>query len=328
METEQGMPEQGMTETETVAAFDKLFAEAETPKPERPRGPDGKFLPVEEAKPEPEAEGEPEAEAEPEAEKEEEEAPPVQTVKVKIDGLEQELPLDEVKNGYLRQSDYTRKTQELAEQRKRFEAEELQAVRQERQVYAERLEMLQEVLESMTGQNEPDWEALSRTLAPEDFTARFTSWKAQTEQIQKAKAEHERVRSLQMQDMERDRAARLQSEQARLAEAIPDLKDPEKGKVLRQDLIDYAKSIGFTDDDLSGVEDHRPLVLLHKARLWDESQKRRPKVEEKVTRALGSIQPTGTKPAPKQKAVEAMRAKFKQSGSLEDAAALIDSLVG
>ena len=40
------------------------------------------------------------------------------TYKVKINGEEQEVPLDEILAGYMRQQDYTRKTQELAEQRK------------------------------------------------------------------------------------------------------------------------------------------------------------------------------------------------------------------
>ena len=36
------------------------------------------------------------------------------TYSVKIDGVEQLVPLEELQNGYQRQADYTRKTQELA----------------------------------------------------------------------------------------------------------------------------------------------------------------------------------------------------------------------
>ena len=39
---------------------------------------------------------------------------------VKIDGQEQQVTLDELQNGYQRQSDYTRKTQELASERERL----------------------------------------------------------------------------------------------------------------------------------------------------------------------------------------------------------------
>ena len=39
---------------------------------------------------------------------------------VKVDGVEQEVSLEELKNGYQRQADYTRKTQELASERERL----------------------------------------------------------------------------------------------------------------------------------------------------------------------------------------------------------------
>ena len=54
---------------------------------------------------------------------------------VKIDGEEVEVNLDELRNGYQQQADYTRKSQSLAEQRKAYEAN-LQAVQQEREQYA------------------------------------------------------------------------------------------------------------------------------------------------------------------------------------------------
>ena len=39
---------------------------------------------------------------------------------VKVDGVEQQVSLDELRNGYQRQADYTRKTQELAAERERL----------------------------------------------------------------------------------------------------------------------------------------------------------------------------------------------------------------
>jgi ABC-type uncharacterized transport system ATPase subunit len=58
---------------------------------------------------------------------------------VKVDGEEFEVTLDELRNGYQRQADYTRKAQSLAEQRKAYEAN-LAAVNQERQQYGQVLE--------------------------------------------------------------------------------------------------------------------------------------------------------------------------------------------
>ena len=319
-------PMEPMDEVQAGEALESLFTEPE--KKERPRGADGKFLPKEgEAEPE----AEPEKVEEPEkAEVEEPEEPLTKEEKrllrLKIDGIEQDLPEDEVKNGYLRQSDYTKKTQALAEERKRFEAEERAAVRQERQVYAENLERVKAALEALTPAEEPDWTAVAGQMTPEEFTKHYASWKANKERLSRVEEEQARVMALQEQESERARAIRLNDEKERLELAIPDLKDPERGKVLRQDLVEYAKSVGFTDDDLALVEDHRPLVLLHKARLWDESQKRRPALEEKVDRELSALKPTGTKPAPKAKAVDALKNRMATSGSVEDAAKLIDAL--
>jgi len=45
-------------------------------------------------------------------------------VRVKVDGVEQLVPLKDLPNGYQRQADYTRKTQELAADRQRLQAAE------------------------------------------------------------------------------------------------------------------------------------------------------------------------------------------------------------
>ena len=61
------------------------------------------------------------------------------TYTVKIDGKDTEVTEDELLSGYSRQADYTRKSQVLAEQRKKMD-EELAATQQERQQYQSQLE--------------------------------------------------------------------------------------------------------------------------------------------------------------------------------------------
>lgn len=320
---------------DAAAQLNSLFAAEEKKLP--PRAEDGKFTKAksdEPAEPSPDVtpdggeEPPAEAEASEDAEEvEEKDAPPApRLIKVKLDGIEQELPEPEVASGYLRQADYTKKTQALAEERRRFEAEEVARVREERQAYADRLAALQEALETLAPSQEPDWTEASKTLTPEEFTQRFTAWKANRERIAKVEAEQARVRALHEEETAKERSKRLAVELERLHTAIPELKDPEKGKVLRQDLVDYATSIGYADDEVHSVEDHRALVLLHKARLWDESQKRRPKVEEKVDRALEALKPSGTKPAPKAKVADGLKSRLIQSGSVEDAAAYLNTI--
>lgn len=86
--------------------------------------------------------------------------PEEQMVTVKIDGKEVEVPLSELKNGYQRQADYTKKTMEVSEQRKAADAE-LQRAHIERQQYASNLQKFQVQAEAaLQSQSQIDWERL------------------------------------------------------------------------------------------------------------------------------------------------------------------------
>ena len=60
----------------------------------------------------------------PESSVEVSEEPSGETYAGKVDGVDQEVSLEELRDGYQRQSDYTRKTQELASERKRLQQAE------------------------------------------------------------------------------------------------------------------------------------------------------------------------------------------------------------
>jgi len=277
---------------------------------------------------------EPESEAEDEQEQteEQEDAPTVTPalttkVKVKVDGIEREETLDEVIKGYSRTADYTRKTQALAEDRRKFEAEELIPVREERKAYAERLSLLDDALRDLLPEKEPDWNTLRNALTPEQFQQAYAEYKVQSDRAARIRGERERVMQIEIADAERQLARTLAAEHEKLKVAIPDFADEVKGRQRKEDLVAYAKSLTFTDDDLAQVTDHRLLVLLDKARQFDEAQLRKPKVEAKIDRVLDTVKPsTNAKPKPKLSEIETQRAKLNKSGRVEDAAALLNSL--
>ena len=94
----------------------------------------------------------PDADSDPDAEP--------QTFTVKIDGKEVQVQLSELLNGYQRQSDYTKKTMEAAEQRKTADAETQKAL-QERQEYHSKLQRMAVQLEgAIEQQSQIDWPAL------------------------------------------------------------------------------------------------------------------------------------------------------------------------
>ena len=310
------------------ATLNGLLSE-EAKAPARPRDATGKFLPTkaEEAEVPAVAEGEepvtPEGEepAEPE-EPEVEEAPAPKLLKVKVDGIEQELPEDEVVKGYSRTADYTRKTQALAEEKRKFEAEEASPLREERRYYAERVAQLEEAIQALAPTAEPDWNA----LRPEDVPQAMAQWRGQVQRMEKIRAEREHVESLHQQDEQRKFQAMLAQEHEKLKVALPEMADAEKGAALRADLVSYAKSLGFSDDDLAQVTDHRVLVLLNKARLQDQAARRKPTVEAAIDRALGTIKPSAATSKPKTSDVDRAKAQLAASGSLSDAANILNKI--
>ena len=74
--------------------------------------------------------------------------------KVVVDGQEQEVTLDELMKGYSRQSDYTRKTEKLSQERKALEERNAEALRRseeakiKRDEYAQNLRLLSEQLKA------------------------------------------------------------------------------------------------------------------------------------------------------------------------------------
>ena len=258
-------------------------------------------------------------------EEEKEEVAPPRLLRIKVDGIEQDVDEEEVKRGYSRTADYTRKTQALAAERAKWEAEEVAPVREERRQYADRLAALAAVVQ-LPGE-EPDWGTLRDTLTPEEFTTQFTEWRVQQTRMEKIRSEQERVEALHLADTEKRLRERLQTENAKLATLWPDWADPAKGKARKDDLVAYAKSLQFTDDDIAQVSDHRLLLLLDKARRFAEAQKRKPKIEEKIDRALETIKPSSVPSKSKIGETERAQRKLAETGRVEDAAILITKML-
>ena len=120
------------------------------------------------------------------------------SAKVEVDGVE--MTVEEVKAGYLRQRDYTRKTQEISESRKQLEAFNAELNR-ERAQYEQLLPMLEQQLQE-NAQPEPDWDTLY-DLDPRKAARDERKWKQQQEQ---------RVQQLQAVEMEKQRMGQIRAQ--------------------------------------------------------------------------------------------------------------------
>lgn len=243
---------------------------------------------------------------------------------VRIDGKDTQVTESELLAGYSRQSDYTRKTQALANERKEHEQEVGQA-RQERAEYAQLLPQLRKALES--GMQEPDWNALRREDA-EKGTSKYANawamWTQHREQLASIRAEEQRVAQQQAKEADATRAKRLKAEREKLIAAVPSWKDPKIAKRDSQAIARTMLSVGYTDDDIA-VHDHRALQIALKAARYDALVAKQPKLRQQMRQAP-VVQPGGGTPQPRSAAKQASN-RLTQTGSVRDAASLLEHLI-
>jgi hypothetical protein len=265
----------------------------------------------------PEAESQPEDNNEPEAEAQ----PEVKTFKVKVDGEEIEVPEDEVLKGYSRTSDYTRKTQKLAEERKALEAES-QHVKAEREQYAQGLQALKTQLATA---QEPDWAKLADE-DPIEFVKQKELHRDRKEKLALVEQEQRKVAELQTYEQQRALQTYIQDEQVKLTQAIPEWKDAKTAQTEKEKIASFALSLGYSEADIAQIYDHRAVVALRKAALYDEVMSKAKSQVEKAKDAPKTARPGNLQPVPNKQYL-AQKEQFKSTGSLKDAAGLAKLLL-
>jgi hypothetical protein len=248
----------------------------------------------------------------------EENLSPESLVTVKIDGQTQQIPLKEALEGYQRQSDYSRRMNQLREEKVAFE-QESEAVRTERQQYATLIEALDQQLQQLMPQ-EPDWERLHRE-DPLNFPLVEKQWRDYQSRMAATKAEKERLSYLQQKE-EQDRLKTI-VEQGRqyLVKQVPEWNDADKWNEARTRLKEYGQQVGYSEDELAQAYDPRAILVLEKARKYDMLMAKKPQPDKKE--GPKPLRSGNVASAPKQQ-TEVARAKMRLSktGSVDDAAKL------
>lgn len=255
-----------------------------------------------------------------------EESEPVEEVKprykAKVGGEEVEVELDELINGYQRSKDYTQKSQALAEQRKAMDAERqhLEHVKQERMAYAQKLKALDSFL-SQQNKGE-DLEVLKET-DPIGYAVKVAEQSQREKQLAVVRAEQQRIAQQQQAEQQQSLQNHLKSESEKLTSVIPELATP-KGDAIRKEIREYAKSVGWSDQELASVYDHRAVLTLYKAMKFEQLQKGKPETLKKVQQAPKMLKPGTSAPNSKSSQEKQVMQKLRQSGKVRDAAAAFE----
>jgi len=328
-----------LTVTDAASAIEGMLSAPEDSTEEQPEVVEEQTEEVEEVEEteeetEPEVEEEVEAEAEEEVEAEEEsevEEPEVveeeQTFTIKAAGEEKEVTLDELKKSYQLGSDYTKKTQEVAEQRKVIE-QEAKAIIEARKVRDDYSSKLQAIEQFLNGQNDNPAELVAmKENDPVGYAVKVAEMTEKKEQLQTIQAERARLAQEQQTESQAQMQKFVEQEQIKLAESLPEFSDKTKGEQVRNDIRSYGKKMGFTDEELSQVYDSRHVLVLHKAAQYDKLMAGKAGVKKKVAKAPKTVK-SGAKV--KQNVTDIQKKQMKrlqQTGSARDAAAIFENFI-
>jgi hypothetical protein len=248
---------------------------------------------------------------------EEAEEPP--KYRVKAAGEEKEVTLDELIKSYQLGTDYTKKSQAVAEERKAVEAERqrIEEARYLRDQYAERLQVIEQMLNQ-----QPETENLDylKETDPIGYAVKVAELSQREKQLAQVQAERQRIAQQQDQERQEQLGHVIQAEARKLAEAIPEYADPQKGEVARRELREFGQKLGFTEQELAGIYDSRQVLTLWKAMQYDKLQSAKPGITKKVNEAPKVMKSGVSQGRDGNEELKKLKAKARQTGRVADAA--------
>lgn len=246
----------------------------------------------------------------------------------------------EARAGYLRQADYTRKNQALAEERNETIQARTQALGEIQKV-AEALEDAEVVFSQMAG-NPPD--PRLRASDPGEYAAQVAEYQQRQQVIQAIRQrrvqEQQKAQRLQQENLQDI----MREENRRLQERVPEWRDADvRQRELQQIADHFQREYGYTPEELGQVQDHRAMAIMRKAMMYDQLQAEgvetlESKPEGKRTKKKSRPKPKGRKNAPRDrkgryakdrdKVLSEQSARLSETGSVFDAAAAIETAFG
>ncbi|MBP1882393.1 hypothetical protein [Sinorhizobium mexicanum] len=225
----------------------------------------------------------------------------------------EEVPLEELKLGYMRDRDYRHKTQDLANGRRALESMSSRVAA-----------TANAVAELIAGEipDEPPEEL--RLYDPQAYQRQWALHQAGLEQLARVMALGDEPAAVMTQLQAAASEERLEAENARLLEAFPETGQDEGRQAFFASAFETARELGFSDEEVREVVDHRLFKLAHYARLGLIAERSKARALQKVAAAPAS--------APRMKARnqaqrhqresrEAMQ-RLTRTGSIRDAMAV------
>jgi len=275
------------------------------------------LTPKQESPEDDEPEGQPESEVE-DVDGESVEAETLE--EIEFEGKRAKVP-KELKEAFLRQADYTRKTQEVADERRQV-AEERKLFDLNRQLEAVISDDIAEFRSLQTTSRQ--LEAAMNSAYQNQDPASLATYNAQYTLLQNQLAQ----KSHEIQSKKNQQASVFAYEkQQRLASGFEKVKSliPNFGAETQADLKSTAKKLGYEEYELDGLDDPRALLTLWQASQWQKLQSAKPGITKRAAEAPKTLRAAGQKSqSVQQQKADDLKARAKRTGRLEDVAALLE----
>ena len=291
---------------------------------------------AEEAEEEDVADDTDESEESEEEEAEDEEVEETALYTVKVNGEDVEVTEDELVRGYSRQSDYTKKTQELAEYRKQLdngaqhlqgEIAQTQAARQE---YVNAMSQAIESNYSVAKQFEnTDWERL-KVEDREEYLTKRDEYREVQDQIRGLQSKQQQAYEQQNRETQAQHQKLLQEEHAKMVSILPEWGEPETQRAIAKSIGEFAISRGYTQEELNQLVDHRSILVLMEAKAFADMQGKQLKARAKKVKNKPKVVRSSAKKekADISKVVRTKQMKrLQETGRVQDAAGLFEDFV-
>lgn len=254
---------------------------------------------------------------------------PETKVKVKVDGEELEVTLDELRNGYSRTQDYTRKTMDLSETRKKLETQ----LGEELRGWQEAVGQVKTFLKAQTqSRSDAEWARLQQD-DPYTYYQERDKQRQLNEQLQ-AVEQAEKEAQQEQQKLQQGEWERWKSdEQSKLKGALPEwFNDPKVAQAEQQEIVNYGRELGFSDQELMSLIDHRHILVLRDAAKYRKLQQtsKKPENAAKVkTRGKKPLKPGAKSTTANSSNVKRRKAnqRLQKTGSVQDAAKVFESFL-
>jgi hypothetical protein len=170
----------------------------------------------------------------------------------------------------------------------------------------------------------------------DEISVYLQGWRNLQSTLAQRTAELDQTNQRKTQKEQADWAEFISTNNAKAAERIPELADPEKSQALTTKAGDLLRTIGFTEDDLNGFQrgekispyDHRMQDLIFKAIQAQDIQQAKAAIPGKLAKPLPPVQRPGVARGPGagvSERIQALDSKLTNSGSLDDAFALLSA---